>query len=345
MASNIHKLSVTYSELPIVAKRKVTYSSGECDVVNMEGILETLAVFYDEIWLPYPYGFDPEGPVLWSISIPQSHYTQYRDTVFMMHEEYEKWHNKWKPLFDQGILKTLPPPITDLKEIPYGFAEVIRSKIGYQEDVSLSLFPLLSGELALAIHALYSPKPGPELFITNPVDTTTSRLAGFLVRSLFQLQIPQLQALTAEQVLEVRDYLQDTKEGFKDYIYTMVDDVEKRLKNGDKFELEAAQKIAERKILTSYDEFCRQLKAKKTGFWSKVLVSGGKFLQIDAAPWVPKFWGGLIGALFGSVDEAEKRAEEAQKNKSQAFQYLFTLESKVIKAIQDDKQSQREKRT
>jgi hypothetical protein len=54
-------------------------------------------------------------------------------------------------------------------------------------------------------HALFANKSSPELFLSDPSDTRTSRLAGFLVQSFFHYQVPQLGTLNAEQILEVRD--------------------------------------------------------------------------------------------------------------------------------------------
>jgi hypothetical protein len=66
----------------------------------------------------------------------------------------------------------------------------------------------------------------------------------------------------------------------------------------------------------------RQLKSKKIGFWANVLAAGAKSLEIDAAPWTPKFYGDLFERFFGSIDEIGKAKAEAQSNASQAFQYL-----------------------
>ena len=88
----------------------------------------------------------------------------------------------------------------------------------------------------------------------------------------------------AGAVIQAKDCLRDTKGGFTYYINEMTDDVEKVLKGGNPSEIEAAQKIFERKIQPQYGEFRRQLAAKKTGFWSKVLAADGKFFQVNAAP-------------------------------------------------------------
>jgi hypothetical protein len=324
---NINPLSITYSEVPIVASRIVTYSSGEQEKVNRGGILETLSVFYDEIWLPYPYGFDRHGPVLWAISGDAAQHAQQQNAFTMMYEEYEKWLVRYESLFKQGILRILPPPIQSIHEIPSGYGEAVRSKLRKDE---LNLFTVLSGELALAIHALYSPKPSPELFPFAPGssqsrDTSTSRLAGFLALEFFRYRIPTLGRLTAEQILEAREQVKSTKEGFVDYIYEKTDEFEKALKNGDESEWEVAQKMVERNLATRYDEFCRQLRAKRSGFWGKILEQGVRFLQIDASPWTPKFYGQVLGTFFGSFRETTDAMEEARKNSNQAYQFMYTL--------------------
>jgi hypothetical protein len=324
---NINPLSITYSELPIVASRIVTHSSGEQEQVDRTGVLETLSVFYDEIWLPYPYGFDRNGPVLWAISGDAAQYSQQQNAPTMMYEEYEKWLVQYELLFKQGILRILPPPIQSIDEIPSGYGEAVRNKLR-RED--LNLFTLLSGELALAIHALYSPKPSPELFPFAPDpsqsrDTSTSRLAGFLAVELFRYRIPTLGTLTAEQILEARDQVKPTKEGFVDYIYEKTDEFEKTLKNGNESEWEVAQKMVERNLATRYDEFCRQLRAKRSGFWGKILEQGIRFLEIDASPWTPKFYAQVLGTFFGSFRETTEAMKEARKNSSQAYQFMYTL--------------------
>src|SRR5207249_1171416 len=114
----------------------------------------------------------------------------------------------------------------------------------------------------LLSHIFCPHKPSPELFISDQTDTRTSHLAFVLVQLLFQYQVPQIGTPNVEQILEVRDYLKDTKEGFTYYIHEMTDDVEQRLKGGNLYEIEAARKTFERKILPQYEEFRRQLAAR-----------------------------------------------------------------------------------
>jgi hypothetical protein len=308
--SNIRPLSATYSSqvFPIP--------------VGFEGlsILSTLAVFYDEVCFPYPYGFDPEGPVLWQ---PISGDWLYEYTV----GRYIMVRQEWNPIFEHGIFRILPPPISSIEEMPEDLPDVLPRELGYteDEDVYFKNWDLITGKVAVAIHAVYGQKPSPELFISDPTDTTTSRLAGFVVNSLFRYVVPQLNALHPEQILEVRELVRETKEGFVDYIFEAVDDVEARLISGDASEVEAAQKTVERKLLPKYHEFQRQLQAQRGGFWSEVLVAGSKLLQIDASPWTPKFYGQIIEAFFGPLRKMAEAEAQARSNANQAYQYLATL--------------------
>jgi len=95
-------------------------------------------------------------------------------------------------------------------------------------------------------------------------------------------------------------------------------------------EIEAAQRTFERKIKPQYEEFRRKLSAKKTGFWSRVAVAGGKFMQVDATPLSIKFLGAVLEMCGVSLDEFSKAEQENfLSNKSQAFNYIATLESEV----------------
>ncbi len=65
--------------------------------------------------------------------------------------------------------------------VPEGFTEALVRQMGYSEEhEQFRISDVISGKLALAIHAVYGKSPGPELFISNPTDATTARLAGFL---------------------------------------------------------------------------------------------------------------------------------------------------------------------
>jgi len=325
-AMAIQRLQITYAELPIVASRTGTLSSGEKVTVDLGGILESLLVFYDQVWLPYPYGFVRDGPVIWGVEIAGAEADQFLRSMDSMYSAYEQWSSEWKPLFDEGLLHVLPPPIRSLTEIPTGFSEAIRKGLA-NDDGKISVFPLMSGEFALTIHSMYGGKQAPELIPAHPANA----LEAVLTHSLFQYAIPRLGALNAEQVLELRANLGDVREGFQDYVFQLLDDVEGRMKNGLSA-WEAADETTQRKVLPEYNEMRRQLAAKNTGKWSKLLGSLSDFMLIDASPWTPKFYGQLFKAFFGMTEKAAQAEEEARKNSGQAFQLLARLESNAAQA-------------
>jgi hypothetical protein len=306
----------------------VTYAS---ELVCADpAVLTTLAVFFDSVAFPYPFELDPRSdvrlPVWWNGEF------NFLPAV----DIYSRFRERWAALFDAGVLHTLPPPLrvsveeyyrqeTEKRKDPK-YGHLWDKVLSIQGDTSTpeSIYDLLS-RTALAFHAVYARKEGPELFMPSPTDLSTERLAGVLARALFQYRIPKLQALNAEQVLEVRSLLKDTKEGFIDYIYEMTDEVEQYLKNETSSESEAALKVVQRKVVPKYDEFRRQLESKRAGFWAKVLAAGGKFFQIDATPLTPKFYAGLFEAVFTSFSEGLEA--EWKSNASQAFQYVARLET------------------
>jgi hypothetical protein len=65
----------------------ITYSSGI--FIRKPEVLSTLAVFYDQVWLPYPYGFEKEGIWFRRDTFPglQSH-RQFRDDTYSWTAEY-----------------------------------------------------------------------------------------------------------------------------------------------------------------------------------------------------------------------------------------------------------------
>ncbi|MBZ5609566.1 MAG: hypothetical protein LAP38_14990 [Acidobacteriia bacterium] len=317
------KLSVTYVELPIIVNRAVTYASGERAEVPLGGIFESLAIFYDEVCLPFPYGFDRHGPVLWSISTEPGQTDAFKQTMDEMFTEYQRWRDEWKPLFDRGVVRVLPPAIQDVSQVPQGFSDAIRRRLA-DEQGRLSIFPLLSGEFALTVHTLYGTKPSPELIPSHPANAVDA----VLTHSLFSCLVPRLNALTAEEVMELRDDLGDLREGFRAYINESLDDVEARVKDGVSI-WDAAHRTSERKIIPKYEEMQRQLAAKATGKWAKILSPLSKVMQIDASPWTPKFYGQLFEAFFGSSGAVAEAEKEAQTNAGQAFQFLARLESKA----------------
>ena len=307
--------------------------------------MSTLAVFYDEIWLPYPYELHRllpyHGGLLDVISMDDDVLSYLRNAE----DIYVEQRSQWETLFRQGIIKTLEPLFAS--EIPLylldqdtphrlsKFQERLKnfSSHGAHGNLIISPQQIASGSFALAIHSLYVFKSRPELFISDPSDTHTSRLAGFLVDAIFQLKIPQLKTLNAEQILEVRYKLRNFKEGFTDYVIRLTNDVEALLQSGETSELVAAQKIAERYFETDYRQIRRQIEPLKIMFGGSILAAGGAFFLTAAVQTTPALLAALA-VLYGTVLKDFWQTEVADSaNDKQAFKFIAKLESEVSKRI------------
>ncbi|MEH6433476.1 hypothetical protein [Massilia sp. DD77] len=298
--------------------------------------MASLTVFYDQIWLPHPCDLSPRGTKNLASVFRQIAGANYEiPNLQAARDRYAAACGVWQPLFDAGILKIMPP------------FEILAGLLGDNDTISLTDYadwhmrlPKEASRfergvsqlesLILALHRLDAKKTHPELFISNPNDKSTARLSGFLNQAIVAARIPMLATLDANQILDLRESVNQAKDGYRQYLYQLTDDLEQRLSSGDKTEVEAARKTAERKIIPEYANYVRQLKALEIGFGARILEAGGKFLQIDAAPWTPKFWGAILECFSAAIaTTAEHDKEIYLSNEKQAFHYLATIERNV----------------
>src|SRR5437867_7529541 len=98
-----------------------------------EDEIATLGVFFDEIFLPYPYGVDPAA-----IHLPWFHDSGVVGIGTYMLEgvrrEFQAWKEKYKLLFEEGVLRTLPPPIKETDELPAGYINALHKR-SYSESL------------------------------------------------------------------------------------------------------------------------------------------------------------------------------------------------------------------
>lgn len=295
--------------------------------------MASLAVFYDEIWLPHPCDLSPSGA--------KNLKGLYRELCGKDHEipqleaaqaKYESECEQWSTLFDEGILKTMPPFERFQSILGDDNTMSFSSYISWFERLPKEAKPFTNGthhleSLVLAMHRLDAIKKYPELFISNVHDTSTTRLSGYLNDAIITCRIPVLTSLNSDQILEIKEKVKDSKLGYQQYLNQLADDIEQRILSGNENELVAARKTAERKVIPEYENYLKQITAKEFGFGTKVLSAGGKFLQVDAAPWTPKFWGAIIECFSSILGHAADRDKDSYlSNEKQAFCYLATLE-------------------
>lgn len=169
----------------------------------------------------------------------------------------------------------------------------------------------------------------PQIFTTSkgqPIGRDV--LVALQAEATFSYLLPKIRTFHPTQILELRDRVADTREGFTMHLWKLSKGLEERAKEGTSIQEIAgfAKNLIETDLIPDYKEFHRQLAAHKAGKWEKFLDAAGKIVEIDAAPWTPKFWGLLLKALGLSVITAAGEQEQALTNKYQAFQFMSAVE-------------------
>ncbi len=168
----------------------------------------------------------------------------------------------------------------------------------------------------------------PELNVCGSQPVSREIMKFLEAKSVFSYCLPKLGKLNAEQILQVREKVKDTREGFSLHLQKLSRGVEQRLRGGDSIkDIEHfALSIVETELIPDYGEFRRQLSAEHLGLWKIVLATTGKILSIDANPSTPKFWGQMLEALGVPLDMSDGLKEELS-NKTQAFQFMKSVDS------------------
>ena len=176
-------------------------------------------------------------------------------------------------------------------------------------------------------HILRSDIVMPGLFSAKAEMARTNLAEPLLAGSVFSFVLPKLSSLGPDQILEVRAKTASTREAFSLHIQSLSAEVDEALRGGEDIaKVKAhASSIAKSKLIPDYYEFKRQLGSERIGMWEHVLDATG-ILQIDFAPWTPKFYGALLSALAPGLFETVAARKERLTNRHQAFQFIRTLE-------------------
>jgi hypothetical protein len=145
---------------------------------------------------------------------------------------------------------------------------------------------------------------------------------------IFKYLLPSLNALRPEEILEVRDKVQDTREGFSLHLQRLSKDIEEQLSE-DASAVEVskyAQSVVETELVPDYREFERQLSAENAGFWANVLNKTKAVCEIDVPPWTPKFYAELVSRLGLAALETIEDKKTKLTNKRQAFNFMRAFE-------------------
>jgi hypothetical protein len=154
-------------------------------------------------------------------------------------------------------------------------------------------------------------------------------LVALEAEAVFKYLLPKIHICHPTQILELREKIAETREGFTMHLWKLSKGLEEHARDGTSVSeiAEFARNLIETELIPDYREFRRQIAAIKAGKWEKFLDAAGKIVEIDAAPWTPKFWGLLLKALGLSFVTAAGEQQEVLSNKYQAFKFMSEVES------------------
>ena len=145
-------------------KNEIVYGS---DPMPHEHLLKNLAIYYDKVYLPHPYGLDGNSRVLWS-----NLGMNFDDDLYYGFEQFNKWKSRNSYLFDESIVETLPDIFDDENIVGDEIGTDLIRRFGIEhldnymftknellsKSVKMGKSFILYGELALALHYGYSKK-------------------------------------------------------------------------------------------------------------------------------------------------------------------------------------------
>src|SRR5262249_32177710 len=105
----------------------------------------------------------------------------------------------------------------------------------------------------------------PELHVSGRQPASREIMKFLEAKSVFSYCLPKLRKLNAEQILQVRERVKDTREGFSLHLQKLSKGVEQRLRGGESdAEIEQfAKSVVETDLIPDYGEFRRQLGAER----------------------------------------------------------------------------------
>jgi hypothetical protein len=300
---------------------KVVFASAL--TIRDPSLVSTLAIYYDKIYLPHPYDLDPDARPLmrWAM--------KHLDDLEYEQKQYVGWKERWRPLFDAGVLEVLPPAFGAADEEPQDLQERLLQELGY----SVPFFgrsDVFKGRVALALHALFSKTADPELIMSRPGATDTRHLRSTLATSLIRYRLPEVGELTAQQLLRVRTETQGDKQAFMRYLDQLVDDVESRLASTQGDEREAALRTIERKIIPELEEHLLQHKLKAEQWLVKklkfVAKGVGTALGLCLTPWDFRNYTDASELLLDGADAMVEDKVQRASHKHRAFQFVAAVD-------------------
>jgi hypothetical protein len=307
------------------------YDSGL--IIRDRATLATLCIFYERVRLPW---MPPESvQTLVRLrtntgSNGEKHFDFDQVDVGNLGEFELNWDREMKSLFEASVLERLPAPS---REITFRDGKQLAVALhGLTPNVSITSADkdnraFFTGRV---LHHLREDLGATRLF---EIETADQREAfkALLAQLLFGYLLPAIQELEPDQMLEVREKVRDTREGFTMHLQNLSAEIDGRLQGGETVHDLArhARAVVETELVPDYREFRRQLAAERVGFWAKVLATGSKVFEIREPITSPKAWAEIALAAGMPLASLTERKHEVLSNKNLAFQFLRAIETKL----------------
>ncbi|HRH48884.1 MAG TPA: hypothetical protein PLP23_09030 [Panacibacter sp.] len=316
-------------------KYEISYNSD--DIIGDKTELSTLSIFYDKIILPYS---DAHGDLTEIrknrkglhevISMDMTSKIDFNGQTILTYEIIPKWEKENGLLFNEGVLERLPKK--DKLDVRYdqNVSDIAflllktPSVFGFTEDPNTFMV-----RTSVIEHLFRQDLNLPGIFTVRQGHSKREVYKAIEALHVFKYLLPQVSALNPEDILKIRERVKDTREGFAMHLQKLSADVEAGLNADAKYEeiSSEALKIIETSLIPDYREFVRQLRPERVGFGGRILDAAGKILEIDAAPWTPKFWGQTLQALGTTIGLLADNEKDLRTNEKEAFRFMHLCET------------------
>ena len=312
--------------------------------------LSTLCLFYDTVFLP----FSKEGEMV-VLDRPIGYTGRYRLTsgATTMVFNYKgrqtssgsivyNWDKANQVLFQEGALQRLdaPPQRLDTWQC-FGNADknlALTNTFGslldanlvsgfhsqYESDeIDVDGFFIWAEHIE---HLLRTDIGIPQIFDTQ--DERREAVKAVMAETVISYLLPQMSALQPDEIIELRSALSSTREGFSMHLQSLTAKINEAILSDEPLsKIEPfAKGLVETTLLPDYYEFKRQILARASKFGDKVIDAAGKILEIDVAPWTPKFYGDLLKAVRGLFTSGMEELNESRSNQRQAYNFMKTID-------------------
>lgn len=187
--------------------------------------------------------------------------------------------------------------------------------------------------LDLARHLLRTDITIPQIFALAQGRPSKDIFVALEATATFRYLLPKLHTYHPTQILELRDKIKDTREGFTLHLWKLSSGLKECAEHGVSVGEAArfAENIIRTDLIPDYREFQRQFESMRADKWGKVLDAAGRIAEIDAAPWTPKFWGMLLKAIGVTALGFKAAERELLSNRYQAFQFMNYVEKSAAR--------------